>query len=110
MPPTPNNLNHSTQGNPMDFIESRMTSLARSFPTLRFAAGVEPFDADALDAWVSGPAGTSGIRHAAAFVVNIWNRHHAWKLGWFDLISALGVLDDDHRNAIQAWMDDPWWP
>lgn len=52
--------------------KTRIVALARTFPTLQ-TGPLEPWDADKLDAWASGAAGTSGSRHAAAFVLSVWN-------------------------------------
>lgn len=54
--------------------KTRIVELARKFPTLE-RAPLDPWDADKLDEWAAGAAGTSGSRHAAAFILAVW--HHA---------------------------------
>jgi hypothetical protein len=50
-----------------------MTRLARMFPGLRDADGVDPWDALRLLEWLCGPAPTSGSTWAALFVLGVWN-------------------------------------
>lgn len=56
-------------------IGARMTDLAVTFPTLRGANGVNPWDADELAQWLRGPVPGSGAKHAACFVLSVWNPH-----------------------------------
>lgn len=51
---------------------AKIIRLARSFPTLEDAP-IEPWEPVAFDAWAAGPAGTSGSRHAAAFILAVWH-------------------------------------
>lgn len=85
-----------------------LSLLAESFPTLRRAPGVRPFDAETLDAWASGPAPSSGAFHAAAFVLNIFNCRAPWAVGRFDVVAAMNVWDAAHRNAFLNWARAPW--
>jgi len=83
--------------------------LAWSFPTLRGARGVVPWDPELLDAWACGPVPSSAGFHAACFVLNVWNMHAEWSCDRFDAVRAMaGVFDREHREAALAWMEDPW--
>ncbi len=112
-----------------------MTELALSFPTLRGADGVEPFDPVVLDEWACGPAPCHGGLLAARFVLAVfhgsagrvgkrrktperdeWRGAHRfsvdtqWRCGIFDIVDALGTWDHAHRSAFVAWAREPWWP
>jgi hypothetical protein len=50
--------------------ETRMETLAPSFPTLEPARGIHPWDPNALDAWAANGA-PSGAVDAAAFVLGV---------------------------------------
>lgn len=89
---------------------SKMTALAMTFPTLRGAAGVEPFDPGALDAWAAAGGRGSGSRHAVKFILSVWNQHGDWSSGRFSAVDAVGAWDHDHRDAFIAWCSNPWWP
>ena len=90
-----------------------MSSLARTFPALRHADGITPFDAKALDAWASGPR-SHGEVCTAQFLLAVWGnttlKECPWTCGPFDVMEALGVWDDAQRAAFLAWAQDPWWP
>lgn len=112
----------------------RMTRLAQRFPTLDRADGIEPFDASRLDAWACSGAPCHGARWAARFLLAVWSGRHSalkhtrklkedgevvahlfraetpWGCGVFDVVSAMGTWDDEHRAAFLAWAKDPWWP
>ncbi len=95
-------------------IES-MTRLACSFPSLRSAAGVEPWDPLALLRW-SLPA-SHGEACAAKFVLSVWNSstnneliEPDRKFSRFDLFEAMNVWDQEHINAALAWIELPFSP
>lgn len=106
---------------------ARMSDLAETFPILRGRQGVRPFDPDALDRMAAGPEGTSGLRCAARFVLNVWNgvgqrarchdkhgnrsalRSH-WRVGPFDLFEAWACWSEGERRAASAWLRAPFWP
>lgn len=91
-------------------LSLRMTRLARSFPTLRCAPGVEPWSPDELDAWACGPEPGSGAQHAARLVLAIWNDTTPWRCGRFDLIAAVSTWDAEHIEAMRAWAATRWLP
>jgi len=104
-----------------------MTVLARSFPTLARALGVEPFDANAFVLWLctSGEAGSGAVR-AARFVLQVWNVDTDWRevgrelgvdrevadevLRSFNAVQAIGGWDEEHRKAFLTWCEAPFWP
>lgn len=90
-----------------DDPRDRIERLALSFPTLRWARGVAPFDPNELDAWACGPASSGGF-HAAAFILGVWNHYADWGCGKFDLFRAFDTWDREHREAFVAWAQDPW--
>jgi len=83
--------------------------LAHSFPCLRRAVGIRPWDANLLADWAGGPV-SHGERVTAQFVLAVWCPDEAWPCGRFDLMEALAVWDLPHRAAFLAWATDPWWP
>jgi len=110
-----------------------MTLLARSFPMLRSAAGVDPWDPAALIRWACSPAITSGGMHAVHFCLQVWNSTADWPeaaaavlreagepepdvevlarvFAPFNLVAAFGAWDDEHRAACLAWCEAPFWP
>lgn len=110
-----------------------MTALARLFPTMvrhgRPVPGTDPWEPEALVEWLntSGEP-TSGSRHAALFLLSVWNADDwcafglrvrrlpkgAWKgrrrIGRWDLNDAFASWDEKHRAAALAWMTNPFWP
>ncbi len=91
-----------------DELGERMTGLARGFPAMRGAPGIDPWRPGELDRWAAGPA-SHGERHAARFLLAVWDPSTAWEAGRFDAMEALRVWDPAHRAAYLAWADDPWW-
>jgi hypothetical protein len=83
--------------------------LALSFPTLRGAGGVSPWNPRELDGWACGPVPGHGAKHAARFVLAVWNNDAEWQCGKFDVVEALPVWDDSHRAVFLAWCAQPWW-
>src|SRR5262245_44215047 len=88
----------------------KLTALALSFPTLRGADGVSPWDAERLEAWLTSGTPGHGARCAGRFVLSVWNPYCEWKCGSFELHEALGCWDNKHRDAFSAWCAQPWWP
>ena len=52
--------------------------------------------------------GGSGFRHAALFILSVWNARGDWPP--FVLSDAMGALDHRGRGVIQGWCVRPWWP
>jgi hypothetical protein len=65
-----------------------------------------------------------GSRHAALFLLSIWNQDdweaHGLKvrktiremrrIGRFDLTDAWAAWDEQHRAAALTWLTNPFWP
>lgn len=107
----------------MSKSESRFQDLVDSFPTLRRAPGASPWDAMKLLGWLCNTGLSHGELLAARFVLGVWNAHTDWveearKAGFsapavakrFDLIEAVGVWDRVHLDAVQAWLEEPFFP
>jgi len=93
--------------------DPRMTAIARSFPSLRGAPGVDPWDVNRLGEWAAtSPAVTHGSRHAARFVLAAWNEDapESFGLGPFRMMRAWQTWDDAHRAAALAFLRDPYFP
>lgn len=97
-----------------------MTQLARMFPTLRGAPGIEPWDPEVLMRWSASRA-THGAAHAVAFLLNVWNPNAEWRevaaeleidgAGFaFNCAEAIACWDASHRAAFRAWCEDPFYP
>ena len=71
----------------------------------RYFEGGE-FDADAFAA--DRERGGSGFRHAALFILSVWNARGDWPP--FSLSDAMAALDHRGRGVIQGWCVRPWWP
>jgi hypothetical protein len=87
----------------------RIAELARTFPSLAGAPGVKPWEPETLDSWAATVA-SSGERHAARFILAVWDPGYVWDCGRFDLMEALAAWDEAHRRALLAWAAEPWWP
>ena len=100
-----------------------MTALAQSFPSLRDADGVDPWDGYRFLAWLCGPAPSHGMLAAGRFLLGVWNSTTDWrevarelelegadKCVRFDLFEAMNVWDREHSDACRHWMEWPFWP
>jgi hypothetical protein len=90
-------------------LRARMTAFAQTFPSMRYASGIEPWDALQLDAWGNGLR-SHGERVTAQFLLAVWDPSTDWKRGRFDLMEALRIWDAQHHKAFLKWAVDPWWP
>ena len=86
----------------------RIRELVHSFPTLQRAPGTSPWDPRRLDGWAASPAPSDGARHAAAFVLAVWDRVATWECGRFSVVDAYSVWDKEHRYAFLHWAHNPW--
>lgn len=89
-------------------LDARMTALARTFPTLADAPGVQPWDPKRLAEQLAKPWPGTGARHALKFVLSVWSPPRDEQR--FDVMGALGAWDSTHREAFLAWAARPWWP
>ena len=94
-------------------IKEAIARLARAFPSLDRADGVEPFDAHELAAWAKDGK-SHGAICTARFILSVWNSSEAkdecYELPYFDLHEALVVWDRHHQQAFAGWAEEPWWP
>ncbi len=88
--------------------DDRMLALVNSFPTLR--GKFSHWDALVFHDWACGPEPSSGMKHAARFILEVWNPYDEWKCGRFDWQRAIGIWDEGHRKAFIAWLQDPFFP
>ena len=87
-----------------------MEKLALTFPGLREASGLDPWDAYKFDLWADGAQVPHSARYAAQFILMIWNPEREWDTGGFEAIEALRCWDAEHRCAFLQWAAEPWWP
>lgn len=92
-----------------DDRETRIQILAKRFPSLHAAPGMNPWDAVAIDDWAAGGGPSHGEVCTARFVLAVWEPNENWRSGRFDLMEALRVWDGPHRRAFLVWASDPWW-
>jgi hypothetical protein len=87
----------------------RMTELAKSFPCLCGARGVDPFEPEELNRWAAGAA-SHGERVTASFILAVWDQTTDWEAGRFDVMEALRVWSPSHQKPFLEWAAEPWWP
>ncbi len=97
-----------TKTHPAHPYADRMLSLVNSFPTLR--GKFSRWDALAFSDWSMSGEPSSGMKHAARFILEVWNPYDEWPCGRFDWMRAIGVWDDGHRQAFIAYLQDPFYP
>ena len=88
----------------------RMTELARTFPTLQNADGLDPFEPSRLAKWLRGPAPCHAAIHAGRFLLHLFNSRARYNVGSFQVADAFATWDHKHRDAFIAWCVAPWWP
>ena len=70
---------------------------------------VPAWSAREVERFACSPAAHDAARHAAAFVLSVWNPLHEYAFGLFSIHPSLKCWDDQHRHAFLAWVQDPWW-
>ena len=103
-----NLTNQKMKPSPTQYI----LALARTFPCLeaklRFWHPAN-FDADDFHKMIGG--WSTSERHAAYFVLTVWNPGYARDRGWtFDAVEAVSSLDVINRRPILEWMARPYYP
>lgn len=112
----------------------QMVALAELFPCFAPASGdrlpgIAPWDPEALVRALNAGGMAASVRHAALFLLCVWNRDdwmvHGlkvrqprgkddWKgsrrIGRFDFNDAWACWDSKHRGAALAWLINPFWP
>jgi hypothetical protein len=52
----------------------------------------------------------ASLRASARFVLDVWDSHKPTRAARFDLMEAMRVWDDDHRQALDVWVNCPNYP
>jgi hypothetical protein len=79
---------------------------------LRGERWLRGWSASELERWACSSAASDGGRHAARFVLGVWDRRRgdrSWACGTFDFHVAYQAWDDAHRMAFRRWLESPWW-
>ncbi len=84
-----------------------MSEIAQTFPSLRQADGVSPWNAWQLHDWAKQTARDPMARHAVEFLLMLW---HPARFSGFSLFHALPEWDEEHRRAFSTWAGRPYWP
>ncbi len=86
--------------NPTLPLEKRLPSLARRFPCLGNASGLEPFSPKALHSWTLLQGKSSAAWYAGHLILNLFG-----KGPWieFDAVGALRTFDLEDRAAFVNW-------
>ncbi|TXH58019.1 MAG: hypothetical protein E6Q97_03260 [Desulfurellales bacterium] len=92
--------------------DEKIVRLALSFPSLREASGLHPFEPRQFEEWVRLRIfGKDDIDkqalHAGRFIIQVSNGQ-TWRSGPFEVVTAMLVWNDEHRSAFRAWCDSPW--
>jgi hypothetical protein len=102
-----------------------MVVLCWLFPSLQGVPGANPWEPAELLNWLANSgAPTAAGRHAARFVLQVWNSSANWvqvaraegvknatRLRHpFNLAEAWASWDEPHRAALLAWLDNPFHP
>lgn len=96
-------MNHQSLG-PDELI----VRLARQFPALKKAPGLDPWDPEEFDSWGADGSTPAGARAAARFVLAIWNGdEQIWRVGGFRL-ADVRQFDDENLEAWKAWASRPF--
>lgn len=104
--------------------QQSMTRLAKLFPSLRQAPGVEPWNVDELLRWAASGVLSHGEVLAAKFVLSVWNPGTDWeeiaredglledgqRFRRFDLFEAMNVWDSEHIRVTLTWIESPFFP
>ncbi|MBN1961256.1 MAG: hypothetical protein JW841_09930 [Deltaproteobacteria bacterium] len=88
---------------------SRIQKFARSFPSLKAANGVKPWQPQALARWACNFNNGTLELNSARFVLWVADPFTLWPCGRFNLFEAIITWDAPHRLAFIAWIAAPWW-
>ena len=86
--------------------ETRVASLARRFPCLHGAPGLDPLSPSVFFAWLETKSEDSAARHAGLLILNLLGKG-AWPP--FDAIRAIAVFDDKNKMIFGNWVRC-WYP
>lgn len=101
---------YSDKSNEVEFLpllspNLALAELAKLFPSLRDAPGLDPFDEVRFADWMKSDAPPQAV-HAARLVLSVWENTPST----FNLIEAFQNWDDEHREAYVAWFQRPLMP
>lgn len=87
-----------------------MERLAAMFPELvHLKAPIKPWDQTKLNAWAR-KCHSKAARYAVQFLLEVvWNGNK-WSCGRFNMREAWSHWDEEHRAAVLAWLEAPFWP
>ena len=92
----------------------RMEQLARSFPCLKDCPAITPWNGEKLQTWVEEQAQTLELPYevvsTVSFLLYLWDPARAWRCTPFNVVDALFLWNQEHRDAFMKWAQDPWWP
>lgn len=108
--------------------DERMRRLARAFPSLADATGVDPWNLHQLMRWALTANLPRGATHAVRFVLQVWDPDLDWRseavraglctpaearradhpLSSFNFADAFAVWDGGDRDAVVAWCELPF--
>lgn len=86
--------------NPELSLQIRLPSLARRFPCLKAAPGLDPFCEAEFHAWIKTRPPGSAARHAGLLILNLGGPG-PWEP--FDAIGAVTVFDEANRAVFANW-------
>lgn len=86
--------------NPELSLEIRLPSLARRFPCLKGAPGLNPFCKEEFHAWIGTRPAESAARHAGLLILNLGGSG-PWPP--FDAIAAVAAFDEENRVVFANW-------
>ena len=81
-------------------LEERVPSLARRFPCLKNAAGVQPWSAEVFHSWVIDQGEGTAAWHAGHLILNLYCAG-PWES--FDAISAVSIWNEADRTLFAMW-------
>jgi len=82
-------------------IEERLPSLARRFPCLEGAEGIDPWEPEVFHRWVARHPEGDPAFHGGLLLLNLWSRG-PWP--GFDALAAARVWLEPDRLAFIGWM------
>jgi len=82
-------------------LEERLSSLARRFPCLAKAKGIDPWNETAFHQWLSSQHPDSSANHAGLFLLNLAGYT---KCEPFDILAANKVWEDPDKQMFINWM------
>ena len=82
-------------------LERRLPSLARRFPCLCNAPGLEPFSPERFRVWIADQGRDSAAWHAGHLILNLFG-DGPWDK--FDAVGALGAFEPEDRDVFANWV------